>query len=199
MKHSITTPRGKILIRQASPADAAAFRELRLGALQDSPIAFSADYRKNLNHPPTHWEEMLTMHTDESTIFLAEHRRGVATEPRRSAPPGGRMDEKDLIGMAGIARAGSPKTRHSAWVWGVYVKPEWRGLHIAEELIRCCFTWGKARSIVIAKLGVAAINKSAVRCYERCGFKIYGTEPRALFYDGQYYDFHMMWCSLDSS
>jgi RimJ/RimL family protein N-acetyltransferase len=178
MKRSITTPRGKILIRQAIPADAAAFRELRLGALQDSPIAFSADYQKNLHHPLKHWEDMLTMHADESTIFLAEC-------------------EKSLIGTTGIARGNSPKTRHSAWVWGVYVKPEWRGLHIAEELIRMCFTWAKARRIVIAKLGVAAINTSAVRCYERCGFQIYGTEPRALSYEGKYYDFHMMWCSLD--
>ena len=190
MKRSLTTPRGEILIREASPTDAVAFRELRLGALQDSPIAFSADYQKNLNHPPTHWEEMLTMHADESAIFLAEHRGSGA----KSA-----MDQKDLIGMTGIARGGSPKTRHSAWVWGVYVKPEWRGLHIAEELIRACFAWAKDRRIVIAKLGVAAINQSAVRCYERCGFKVYGTEPRALYYDGQYYDFHMMWCSLEGS
>lgn len=180
MKRSISTPRGEILIREAKPADAVAFRELRLGALQDSPIAFSADYQKSLNHPLKHWEEMLTMHADESNIFLAEY------------------NEK-LIGTTGIARGGSPKTRHSAWVWGVYVKPEWRGLHIAEELIRSCLTWAKTRSIVTAKLGVAAINRSAVRCYERCGFQIYGTEPRALCYEGKYYDFHMMSCSLDGS
>lgn len=179
MTPPFSTPRGEILIRAASPADAVQFRELRLGALQESPIAFSADYQKNLNHPLKHWEDMLTMHADESTIFLAEH-------------------ENHLIGTTGIARGGSPKTRHNAWVWGVYVKPEWRGLHIAEELIRSCLTWARARRIVTAKLGVAAINKSAVRCYERCGFQIYGTEPRALFFEGHYYDFHMMSCSLDA-
>jgi GNAT superfamily N-acetyltransferase len=207
MKGSIITPRGKILIRQASPADAAAFRELRLGALQDSPTAFSADYQKNLNQPPTHWQEMLTMHADESAIFLAEHIRSTTPVPAptgstRAVPRasgGSPADEKNLIGTTGIARGSSPKTRHSAWVWGVYVRPAWRGLHIAEELIRTCFAWAKDRRIVIAKLGVAAINQSAVRCYERCGFKVYGTEPRALYYDGQYYDFHMMWCSLEDS
>lgn len=177
---SITTTRGRIDIREARPADATQFRELRLGALQDSPIAFSADYQKNLQHPLKHWEDMLTVHADESTIFLAKQ-------------------ENHLIGTTGIARGGSPKTRHSAWVWGVYVTPEWRGLHIAEELIQSCFTWAKAGGIVIAKLGVAAINKSAIRCYERCGFRIFGTEPRALFYDGSYYDFHMMSRSLDGS
>jgi RimJ/RimL family protein N-acetyltransferase len=200
MTRSITTPRGKILIREASPADAHPFRELRLGALQDSPIAFSADYQKNLHEPLKHWEDMLTMHADESTIFLAEHERSTPQHLHRTqVQVSGSLDEKNLIGTTGIARGGSPKTSHSAWVWGVYVRPEWRGLHIAEELIRSSFAWAKARRIVIAKLGVAAVNQSAVRCYERCGFKIYGTEPQALFYDGSYYDFYMMSCSLDGS
>lgn len=177
---SIATPRGEIFIREAKPVDAVPFRELRLGALQDSPIAFTADYQKNLNHPPKYWEDMLTMQADESTIFLAEHKN-------------------NLISMTGIARGSSPKTRHSAWIWGVYVKPEWRDLHIARELINSCFTWARARKIVIVKLGVAAVNQPAIRCYERCGFKTYGTEPRAIFYQGKYYDEYLMDCLLDGS
>ncbi|HEX6035200.1 MAG TPA: N-acetyltransferase, partial [Anaerolineales bacterium] len=98
----------------------------------------------------------------------------------------------------GIARGGSPKTRHSATIWGVYVRPEWRGLHIAEELIQACLIWARARKIVAARLGVAAANASAIRCYERCGFRVTGTEPRAVYYEGQYHDFHMMYCPLDA-
>jgi len=180
MTHSFATPRGKILLREAKPTDAIPFRELRLGALQDSPIAFTADYHKNLSHPPKYWEDLLTMQADESTIFLAAH-------------------EDNLIGMTGIARGGSPKTKHGAWIWGVYVKPEWRGLHIAEELIKACIAWAKTRNIVVAKLGVAAVNQPAIRCYERCGFKTFGTEPRAIFYEGKYYDELLMYCSLDNS
>jgi RimJ/RimL family protein N-acetyltransferase len=179
MTHSLTTPRGNILIREAKPIDAVPFRELRLGALLDSPIAFTADYQKNLNHPPKYWEDLLTMQSDKSTIFLAAH-------------------ESNLIGMTGIARDSSPKTRHGTWIWGVYVKPEWRGLHIAEELIKSCFTWARARKIVVAKLGVSAVNQPAIRCYERCGFKTFGTEPRAIFYEGKYYDEYLMSCSLDN-
>jgi ribosomal protein S18 acetylase RimI-like enzyme len=179
MNKSMKTARGEILIREANPADAAAFRGLRLYALQDSPTAFSADYQRNFHHPLGYWEDMLTMHPDESTLFLVEH-------------------EKDLLAMTGIARGSSPKTRHSATIWGVYVIPEWRGLHIAEGLIRACFAWARARKIVVAKLGVSAANTSAIRCYERCGFKITGTEPRALYYDSQYHDFYMMYCALDN-
>src|SRR5512147_808339 len=161
MTRTFVTPRGKVLVREAKPADAVQFRELRLGALQDSPTAFSADHRKNSSHPLKHWEDMLTMQPDESTIFLA-------------------VNEGNLIGMTGIVRGNSPKTRHSALVWGVYVRPEWRCMHIAAELIQACLEWAKARRIVLAKLGVVSVNTSAIRCYKRCGFKVYGTEPQAI-------------------
>jgi ribosomal protein S18 acetylase RimI-like enzyme len=179
MNQSFTTPRGTVLIRESNPTDAVQYRELRLYALQDSPVAFGADYQKNLNYPPQYWEDRLTMHADESTIFLAQY-------------------ENNLIGMTGIFRGDSPKTRHMATIWGVYVKPEWRGLHIAEELINACFRWARARKIVAARLGVTSTNASAIRCYERCGFKITGTEPRAIYHEGKYYDFYLMYYPLDS-
>jgi ribosomal protein S18 acetylase RimI-like enzyme len=179
MIRSLNTQRGMIVIREANVTDAVQFRELRLGALQDSPNAFSADYQKNLSQPSQYWEDRLRMEEDEATIFFAEH-------------------EDDLIGMTGIARGRSPKTRHGADIWGVYVQPEWRGLRIAEELINSCFTWAKARKVIIVRLGVAATNRSAIRCYERCGFSKYGTEPRAIYYKDQYYDELLMSRSLDN-
>jgi len=178
MNHSLTTPRGTILFREVNPADAVAFRELRLEALQDSPIAFSADYHKTLNQPAKYWEDMLRMEADESTIFIAEQ-------------------ENQLIGMTGIARGRSPKTRHGAEIWSVYVRPGWRGLRIAEGLITSCITWAKAKNIDHVRLGVAATNTPAIRCYERCGFSSYGTEPRAMLYEGKYYDFLLMSHPLD--
>ena len=179
MNRTIDTPRGQILIREANTADAVIFRELRLGALQDSPIAFTADYQKNVNHPMKYWEDLLSPRIDESTIFLAEQ-------------------DGRLIGMTGIMRSNSPKTRHAAWVWGVYVTPQWRGLHIGEEIIRSCLGWAKEHDIVLAKLGVAAVNAPAIRCYERCGFKTYGTEPRAVLYEDKYYDEYLMSIDLDT-
>ena len=178
MIRSVATPRGTIVIRQCSFADASRFRELRLEALSDSPTAFSMDYEKARNYPQKYWEDTLTLDDNESAIFFAEH-------------------EDKLISTTGIARGRSPKTRHAADVWGVYTSAQWRGLHIAEELIRSCLEWAKARDIVIARLGVTTMNKPAIRCYERCGFKIYAIESRAMLYEGKYYDFYMMSCSLD--
>jgi Acetyltransferases, including N-acetylases of ribosomal proteins len=176
---NLETRRGTIVVREAMISDVENFRELRLNALQDSPIAFPADYGVNVNHPMDFWEDRLA--TDETGIlFFAEQENG-------------------LVGMTGIRRGELPKTKHSATIWGVYVRPEWRGLHIAESLIEACIAWAKANGVNIVKLGVTAASTSAVRCYQRCGFIIYGTEPRGIFYDGKYYDGYLMYRSLDNS
>ncbi len=101
--------------------------------------------------------------------------------------------------MMGIRRGETPKTKHGATIWGVYVRPQWRGLHIADSMIEACLTWAKSNGVNIIKLGVTAASASAVRCYQRCGFRIYGTEPRGIFYDGQYYDGYLMVRSLENS
>src|ERR1041384_6707539 len=102
---SISTTRGTILIREAKLTDAAPFRELRLEALQDSPVAFTADFQRNLSHPQKYWEDMLTTHPDEATMFLAKHQRSTLV-PRvedpaalGGAPDGIPTDESILIGM----------------------------------------------------------------------------------------------------
>ena len=176
---TIETKHGLVILREARIADAKPFRELRLDALQDSPIAFSADHEISANHPVSFWEAGLK--SDETgTIFFAEH-------------------ESQLVGMMGIRKDGLPKTKHTAEIWGVYVRPEWRGLRIADSLIEACVGWAKSKAVKIVKLGVTAASTSAVRCYQRCGFIMYGTLPRGLFYDGQYYDGFLMYRSLDNS
>jgi RimJ/RimL family protein N-acetyltransferase len=179
MINPFNTQRGNVVIRQSSPADASNFRALRLEALQDSPTAFAMDYQKSSLHPLKYWEETLAMDDHESAIFFAQH-------------------DQQLIGNAGIARGRSAKTRHAADIWGVYVTPQWRGLHIAEQLIHSCNDWAKAREIVILRLAVVATNTSAIRCYERLGFVRYGTEPLSLYYEGTYYDEYLMSLALNA-
>jgi len=179
MIKSVSTSRGAIVIREATMGDAVQFRAMRLFALQDSPTSFSADYQINHDHPMSFWEGRLRFDGHE-IIFFAEH-------------------DSQLIGMTGIRKGETPKTKHDAYIWGVYVHPEWRGLHLAEELIKTCIEWAKVREVGIVKLGVTTTNASAIRCYERCGFTVYGTEPRGIFHEGRYYDEHLMYKLLDGS
>ena len=113
-----STPPGQIHLRPAVPADAAAFRELRLEALRLHPQAFSADYESSLAISEAQWSERLQ--PDQNGVIL--------------------FAEVDaaLVGMSGIRLGGSPKTRHSAMVWGVYVRSRWRGLGLSTTLVSAC-------------------------------------------------------------
>ena len=168
MIKSLQTAKGTVVIRDASFADTEQFRDLRLFALQDAPTAFSADLDINRKHTKRFWEDRLKP-DPHGIIFFAEH-------------------DNQLIGMTGIRRGESSKTKHSAGIWGVYIRPKWRGLRIAEGMIDSCCEWAKLRDVQLVKLAVVSTNKSAIRLYERSGFKVYGTEPQALFYEGNFYD-----------
>jgi RimJ/RimL family protein N-acetyltransferase len=101
--------------------------------------------------------------------------------------------------MTGIFRSLSRKNLHNATIWGVYVKPKWRGHQISEALIRSCLGWAKAHGVYIVKLAVATNNLQAVNCYARCGFTTYGTEPKAIYCDGIYYDEYLMAIEVDAA
>jgi len=168
---AITTPFGTVTIRPGTEEDASAYRELRLEALRNHPEAFSSDYETNLAKPMRYWTERLRLNDPDNGVMLhfAVH-NGL------------------LIGMCGITHTSSPKSKHSAYIVSMYVRPDWRGLRIAEDLITTCLDWGRMQGIKIVKLGVTTTNTPAIRCYARCGFQVYGTEPQAICLDGVFYD-----------
>ncbi len=158
-------------VRVASPADAVALRALRLEALQQHPEAFGADYERAASQPASEWAERIEtgLAAAQEVICIAEA-------------------NAQLVGLTGLARGRSAKMRHGAVVWGVYVTPAWRGRRVAEALIGACLAWGRAHGVRVARLGVITGNTAAVRCYARCGFRVYGLEPKVFHDAGVDYD-----------
>ena len=171
MTNLINTDKGNITIRTAVPEDAARLRELRLEALSDSPVAFTADPDAARAEPAELWAERLRGYEPENQGLICVAETG-----------------EHLVGMCGFYRGNRPKTRHSGMIWGVFVSQYWRGLRIADYMIKMCLSWGQAHGVVVAKLGVNTSNMPAIRSYTRCGFSVYGLEPKAIYYDGVYYD-----------
>lgn len=163
-----------VTYRQATIADAEEFRMLRLEALRSHPEVFSSDYAFNEAQPMAYWEDRLKAQgaqgaqREQGMIYFVE------------SPAG-------LEGMGGVRLGDSPKTAHSGIIWGMYVRPAWRGLRIAEKLIEQCAAWAKEHGATVLKLGVVTTNTSAIRCYQRCGFSVYGEEPQAIQVDGRMY------------
>lgn len=171
MTHAPTTPNGIITIRSAVPEDAEKLRELRLAALAAHPDAFASDAESAATETVAHWAERIVRNisTRAGTICVA-----VAGDR--------------LIGMMGLHRELRRKTRHSGAIWGAYVSPAWRGRHVAEALIGECLAWARENGLVLVKLAVVTTNTPAIRCYARCGFAIYGIEPKVICHDGVFYD-----------
>jgi RimJ/RimL family protein N-acetyltransferase len=171
MAQSFTTPNGDISIGLANLEDSAALLDLRLESLSMQPEAFAADIEMTTAGGLEAWVKIITENKENQsgTICIA-------------------CRDAELIGMAGITRGHWPKTRHFGTLWGVYVKPAWRGFQICEAMLNEIFRWAVENSMCVIYLGVTVSEKSAVRCYSRCGFKEYGIEPKVIFYNGIYYD-----------
>ena len=171
MNALLDTARGAVKIRPEEMVDATRLRTLRLEALLDAPVAFAADYERSEAEPVERWERRISeaSQSQQSVIYVAEA-------------------GEQLIGMTGLGRGHWQKTEHGGVIWGVYVQPAWRGLHLAEALIEACIAWGRGLGMTVVKLGVTANNAPALRCYLRCGFTVYGVDPQAICYNGVMYD-----------
>lgn len=150
------------------PADADAYRTLRLSALAESPEAFGSD--------------VATESTSPVEAFANTLRGGYVA----GAFAGGR-----LVAIAGFRAMEREKMRHRGDIWGVYVAPDARAAGLGRRLIE--HVLGHARGQVQqVHLAVTATNGPAVTLYEHLGFIRYGTEPRALKVNGHYLDEYLM-------
>jgi RimJ/RimL family protein N-acetyltransferase len=176
----ITTPRGDVSIRIATAQDADQLYNLRLEALRMHPDAFAADVDITAANGVEAWVTLIENYARDQSgaVIMAS-------------------TKDNLIGMTGILCGHWPKTRHNATLWGMYVKPAWRRLHICEAMIKCCLKWAMENQIMVVKLGVNTSNTNAIRCYTHCGFSTYGTEPRAVYERGVYHDEYLMAKILD--
>lgn len=163
-----STPSDSLLIRPAVVADAPVLFELRREALRNHPEAFSADQAREDARGVAFWAQRIE-DTARSVIWVA------AMGP-------------DLVAMTGVFQESQLKLRHIATVWGVYVRPEYRGRGLATQLIAAGIAWARERDVLVIRLAVVTTNSAAIRCYMRAGFRVFGVEPKALQHDGVFYD-----------
>lgn len=155
-------------VRRLTGKDAAAFQELRLKGLRDHPDAFGSSFEEEV---------------DRSLETVAE-----ALDARFVA---GCEQDGALVGIGGIRRGDSAKTRHRAVVWGLYVDQDARGLGAGALLLSTLIDHARGR-VEDVSLTVAAHNEAALRLYRRFGFVEYGLDPRALKLGTDYVDERLM-------
>lgn len=147
-------------IRSLNSVDADALFQLRREALLDSPLAFSA--------------------SPEDDIASSEEAVRAQLENRTGSLVFGAF-EGGLHGMLGINRARHIKSARKAYLWGMYVKPAWRGQGAGAALLGAAITHARGLSGVrTLHLSVSEAAPEALRLYERAGFRVWATEPDSI-------------------
>jgi RimJ/RimL family protein N-acetyltransferase len=102
-----------------------------------------------------------------------------------------------LCGMLGLHRGQHLKAAHKVNLWGLFVRPSWRGQGAGQQLLAAALaharTFEGARSIHVSVSGAAP---GARRLYERAGFSLWGSEPEAIQFAGQFTSEHHLRLAL---
>lgn len=101
-------------------------------------------------------------------------------------------DDGVLMGAVGWRRDPSPKMRHKATVWGMYVRPAFRrkGAGFA-MMMRMLDMLRMTHDVDVLQLAVTSDALAARALYERLGFQQWGHERSAMKIAGRYIDeFH---------
>ncbi|MGG0177458.1 N-acetyltransferase family protein [Gottfriedia acidiceleris] len=101
----------------------------------------------------------------------------------------GAFDKGVLVGVAGFYQKRSEKMKHKGTIWGMYVTPDYRGKGVGKKVLSQAIQDAmEIEEILQIELAVISSNQSAKRLYEAVGFDSFGTEKRALFVNGEFYD-----------
>ena len=167
----LETPHGPLRLRPFVLEDLDRYRALRLEALQRHPEVYGGDHDTEAAQSDGDWQARAArmLNADNQAMFVAE-------------------DDGKLVGMTGIFRGHAPKLSHTATIYSVYVRASWRGSRITDHLIQLCLDWARPLGVNMVYLAVITQNSSAIRCYARCGFSVYGLQPAVIFHAGQYHD-----------
>lgn len=158
------------MIRRLNKDDLANYYDLRLEMLKLVPTAFGMSYEDEKAKGTTFFSSVLSMEADTNVIF-------------------GAFLNNQLVGSVGVYSDGRPKSKHKAMIWGMYVQEKARGQGLGKKLIASAIDHAQTRLRAIGVyLAVESTNAAAKSLYIGCGFKVWGTEPAALFVNGVYYD-----------
>lgn len=138
-------------VRRIRPGEGVALRDVRLGALKDTPVAFESTFEDESARAAATWEDDAAARADgfASANFVAESEAG-------------------LVGLVGAYRnAEDPGTVELVSMW---VAPPERGQRLGERLVDAVFAWARDAGASCVALWVTRGNVPAIALYTKMGF-----------------------------
>ena len=153
--------------RALTPDDAESYVALRREMLADAPWAFYASPGHDRGSDPA--QVRASLEKPDHAILAVEERG-------------------ELLAVAGVHREETPKRRHVATLWSVYVTPSARGRGLGRMVVSAAVeTARRWPGIEVVVLTVSENAPAAQALYESLGFVAWGVEPNALRVDGRSY------------
>jgi ribosomal protein S18 acetylase RimI-like enzyme len=163
-------------VRLLTPADAEAYRSIRLQALQEQPPAFGA-----LPEDEPSLDEMAARLTaNDDRCFFGAFQGG------------------QLAGIVRFSRYSASNEKHRAYLAGLYVLPPFRRAGCGRALVREALSRATSSArIRRVSLTVVTQQEAAIRLYQSFGFRIYGTEQETFSSAGEFHDEYLMTLAID--
>ena len=147
-----------IVLEPITSKNALLFKEIRLRALEDTPLAFSSTYAKESQLSNDEWLKRSERWCDAASIgYLA-------------------IDEGYGCGMVAcyVENRGVPRGH----VISMWVDAAYRRTGVGRMLMDALGEWARARGLCALTLMVTNVNHGAIAFYEQAGFRMSGiTEP----------------------
>lgn len=107
-----------MLIQEILAADSNSYYKLRIQSEREFPEFVGFNAERELVAGESGIEKLLANYASEGTIVW------------------GAFEGSRLAGVTALSRRLSPKYRHKAFLWGMYIIPEFRGRGVAKSLMQ---------------------------------------------------------------
>lgn len=92
----------------------------------------------------------------------------------------GVFDQEKLIGIGGVTPCSGSKLNHRALLWGMYVKPAYRGMGLSNKIVASLLAESEEMGIEKVLLTVVSGNTTAISLHEKWGFSPYAIDRLAV-------------------
>ncbi len=168
------------MIRELSPKDAEAFRDIRRAAVMQNEGGFAIALDEWISKSLTEISEILEDEFTSPNDFIL-----------------GAFDDSRLVGMIGFFRPARPKLERHGHIWGTFLLPEYRGKGLAGKLLDELIKRAKhMQGIEQIQLTTLNVHNSSVLLYKSRGFRVFATEKAAVKIGEAVYDELYMLLSL---
>ncbi|MBM4412770.1 MAG: GNAT family N-acetyltransferase [Chloroflexi bacterium] len=154
-------------IAQIQSGQGQALRTIRMQSVHHANLASAISQTQLLALSPDQWEQKCAESRagQNNAIFLAWH-------------------QQTVVGMVGVRIDPSPKMRHAALVWGMFVAPHHRGKRLGTQLLERVIDHARLLSLLVIKLSATTNQPEAIQLYCKLGFERYAYEPALMYVDG---------------